>query len=97
MPVREKFGSMSVDATNIHAQGDGTRPTPDEQQIVDFETKIFTAQIRDRHAGDLDEGDAKGGPVSLATQPFFLSINSSVNFLVPALEQPGGMVSPGDG
>jgi cytochrome c peroxidase len=89
---------QSVDATNIHAQGDGTHPTLEEQQqIVDFETKIFTAQIRDRHAGDLDEGGAEGGPVALATQPFFLSINSSVNFLVPALEQPGGMVSPGDG
>jgi cytochrome c peroxidase len=89
---------QSVDATRIHAQGDGTRPTPEEQQqIVDFETKIFTAQIRDRHAGDLDEGGAKGGPASLATQPFFITINSSVNFLVPAFEQPGGMVSPGDG
>jgi hypothetical protein len=89
---------QSVDATNIHAQGDGTRPTPEEQQqIVDFETKIFTAQIRDRHAGDLDEDGAKGGPTSLATQPFFLSVNSSVHFLVPALEQPGGLGSPGDG
>jgi hypothetical protein len=89
---------QSVDATRIHAQGDGTRPTPEEQQqIVDFETKIFTAQIRDRHAGDLDDDGAHGGPASLATQPFFITINSSVNYLVPAFEQPGGMVSPGDG
>jgi hypothetical protein len=89
---------QSVDATNIHAQGDGTRPTPEEQQqIVDFETKIFTAQIRDRHAGDLDEDGAKGGPTPLATQPFFISVNSSVHFLIPAFEQPGGLVTPGDG
>jgi len=89
---------QSRDATIIHAQGDGTRPTPEEQkQIVDFETKLFTAQIRDRHAGELDEGGAKGGPASLATQPFFISINSSVHFLLPAFEQPGGLLNPGDG
>src|SRR6202047_1953944 len=89
---------QSVDATIIHAQGDGTRPTPEEQQqIVDFETKIFTAQTHDRHAGDLDEEGAKGGPTLLSTQPFFISVNSSVHFLLPAFEQPAGLVTPGDG
>jgi len=34
-----------VDATTGHAQGDGTRPTPaEQQQIVDFEMALFTAQ-----------------------------------------------------
>jgi hypothetical protein len=89
---------QSVDATMIHAQGDGTRPTAEEQkQIVDFETKIFTAQTRDRRAGDLDEEGAKGGPTQLSTQAFFISVNSSVHFLIPAFEQPGGQVTPGDG
>ncbi len=89
---------QSVDATTGHAQGDGTRPTPEEQQqIVDFETKIFTAQIRDSHAGDLDEDGAKGGPTPLSTQPFFISVNSSVHFLLPGFEQPGGLLTPGDG
>jgi cytochrome c peroxidase len=89
---------QSVDATVIHAQGDGTRPTPEEQQqIVDFETKVFTAQTRDRHAGDLDEDGANGGPTPLSIQPFFISVNSSVHFLIPAFEQPGGLVTPGDG
>jgi cytochrome c peroxidase len=89
---------QSVDATVIHAQGDGTRPTPEEQQqIVDFETKIFTAQTRDRHAGDLDEDGAKGGPAPLSTEPFFISVNSSVHFLLPGFEQPGGLLTPGDG
>jgi hypothetical protein len=89
---------QSVDATVIHAQGDGTRPTLEEQQqIVDFETKLFTAQIRDHQAGALDEGGAEGGPASLAAQPFFISVNSSVHFLLPAFEQPGGLAKPGDG
>jgi cytochrome c peroxidase len=89
---------QSVDATIGHAQGDGTRPTADEQkQIVDFEMKLFTAQTWDRDAGDLDEDGAKGGPKPLSKQPFFISVNSSVHFLLPAFEQPGGLVTPGDG
>lgn len=89
---------QSVDATITHAQGDGSRPTVEEQkQIVDFETKLFTAQIRDSHAGDLDADGANGGPAPLSTQPFFISVNSSVHFLLPAFEQPGGQVKPGDG
>ncbi len=89
---------QSVDATTGHAQGDGTRPTPAEQQeIVNFEMALFTAQTIGSYAGRLDAHGANGGPVSLATQPFFLSINSSVNPLVPTLETPGGLVTPGDG
>src|SRR6266481_6954112 len=89
---------QSLDATVGHAQGDGTRPTPEEQQkIVDFETKLFTAQIRDRLAGNLYDDGAKGGPTALSTQPFFITVNSSVHFLVPAFEQPGGVATPGDG
>jgi hypothetical protein len=88
---------QSVDATVGHAQGDGTRPTPEEQkQIVDFETKLFTAQVHDRRAGDLDDGP-NGGPTPLSTQPFFITVNSSVHFLIPTYEQPGGLVTPGDG
>ncbi len=89
---------QSLDATVGHAQGDGTRPTLEEQQqIVGFETKLFTAQIHDRFAGDLRDDGAMGGPAALSRQPFFLSINSSVHFLLPAFEQPGGLVTAGDG
>ena len=89
---------QSVDATTGHAQGDGTRPTlAEQQQIVNFEMALFTAQTIGSYAGRLDAHGANGGPVSLATQPFFLSINSSVNPLVPTLETPGGLVMPGDG
>src|SRR5690242_2001294 len=89
---------QSLDATVGHAQGDGTRPTPEEQrQIVDFETKLFTAQIHDRLAGNLNDDGAMGGPTPLSTQPFFITVNSSVHFLLPVFEQPGGLVTPGDG
>lgn len=89
---------QSVDATTGHAQGDGTRPTPAEQQaIVNFEMGLATAQAFDNRAGLLNAWGANGGPAALLTQPFFITINSSVHPLVPALEQPGGLVTPGDG
>jgi len=89
---------QSVDATVTHAEGDGSRPTADEQQkIVDFEMSLFTAQAFDKHAGALNARGASGGPLPLMDEPFFISINSSVNPLVPALEQPGGLITPGDG
>jgi cytochrome c peroxidase len=90
---------QSVDATVIHAQGDGTRPTLAEQQeIVNFEMALFTAQSTGNGTGNLDAQGATGGPLPLVTQPFFISINSSVNPLplVPKLEQPGG-ITVGDG
>jgi len=95
---------QSVDATTGHAQGDGTRPTPaEQQQIVNFEMALFTAQTIGNVTGQLNAHDANGGPEPLAgssrfpLQPFFISINSSVNFLLPLLEQPGGLVTAGDG
>ena len=89
---------QSLDATNGHAQGDGSHPTPAEQQeIVNFEMALSTAQIIDNNAGRLDARGATAGPLPLTTQSFFITINSSVNPLVPTLEQPGGLVTPGDG
>jgi cytochrome c peroxidase len=89
---------QSVDATVIHAQGDGTRPTAAEQQeIVNFEMGLATAQSLGYSTGPLNAHGADGGPQGFMSEPYFISMNSSVNFLVPALEQPGGMVTPGDG
>jgi cytochrome c peroxidase len=89
---------QSVDATVTHAQGDGTRPTAAEQQaIVNFEMALFTAQSIGNITGRLNARGANGGALPLTTQPFFITMNSSVNPLVPTLEQPGGLVAPGDG
>ncbi len=89
---------QSVDATVTHAQGDGTRPTPAEQQeIVNFETALYTAQSLGFLTGPLSFAGGNGGPAPLATPPFFISINSSVHALLPnGPEQPGGLMTPGD-
>ena len=89
---------QALDATMGHAQGDGTRPTVAEQQeIANFEMSLSTAQAFDNRAGFLNARGANGGPKALLNQPFFISMNSSVNPLVPTMEQPGGLVTPADG
>jgi cytochrome c peroxidase len=89
---------QSLDATTTHAQGDGTRPTPAEQQeITNFEMGLTTAQAVGSWTGPLNAQGATGGTQALLNQTFFISMNSSINFLLPQLEQPGGLVTPGDG
>ena len=85
-----------MDATNGHAQGNGLTAAQ-QKQIVDFEMALFTAQTSDSHGNLLNARGGNGGPRPLVKQPFFISINSSVNFLLPEFEQPGGLKRPGDG
>jgi cytochrome c peroxidase len=66
------------DATRGHAAGLRDLSEAEAQQIVDFETSIFTAQSHDRLAGALDARGAGGGPAALAAQPFFIGINDPV-------------------
>ena len=73
-PITDDLAHQAVDATTGHAQG--AVPSPEQvQQIVDFETQIFTAQTHDRSAGDLNADGAKGGPDQLSKQQFFIGIN----------------------
>jgi cytochrome c peroxidase len=53
-----------------------TPPTQAQlDDIVAFETSIFTAQVMDNAAGDLESRGAQGGPFNLFKQPFFIGIN----------------------
>jgi hypothetical protein len=68
---------QAIDATLGHAQAIAP-PTPQQvQDIVNFETQLRTAQAIDFHAGLLSVDGANGGPVPLASQPFFIGINDS--------------------
>jgi cytochrome c peroxidase len=62
-------------ATLGHAQASVPLSTEQREQIVDFETGLFTAQVYDVAAGDLGSQGAKGGPKALSKQDFFLGIN----------------------
>src|SRR5439155_17383771 len=83
--LRSNLLHQAMDATMGHAQGDSTRPTPDElKQIVDFEMALFTAQATGHSTGNLDAQGATGGAKALTWQPFFVGINSQI----PAFENP---------
>lgn len=67
--------SQATNATLGHAEA-AIRPNQRQvDQIVAFETGLFTAQLVDRRAGLLNVGGGNGGPVSLTSQPFFIGIN----------------------
>lgn len=60
--------TQAFNATLIHAQAT-VAPTPDQvQQMADFESGIFTAQLFDNIAGSLTANGATGGPVVLSAQ-----------------------------
>jgi cytochrome c peroxidase len=71
------LASQSIDATLIHAQADTAPTTGQQNQIVNFETGIFTAQLVDNIAQYLNADGATGGPVALSDElaQFFIGIN----------------------
>lgn len=66
---------QSVDATMGHAQALVPPTAEQQQEIVDFETSLSTAQVFDNNAGDLGTLQANGGPLPLSKQNFFVGIN----------------------
>jgi cytochrome c peroxidase len=67
--------NQAVDATLGHAQAAIAPTLAQAQEIVDFEMGLFTAQIFDRKAKFLTGDNAKGGPVALSSQDFFIGVN----------------------
>jgi cytochrome c peroxidase len=67
--------SQATDAALIHSQA-GASPTPAQlDQIVAFETGLFSAQDSSAKAGPLTESGAQGGPRALSQQPFYVGVN----------------------
>ena len=67
--------SQAIDAALIHLQA-GAPPTPAQvDQIVAFETGLFSAQESGAGTGPLTESGALGGPRALAEQPFSVGVN----------------------
>jgi cytochrome c peroxidase len=78
--IRADLESQANDATMGHAQGTAL-PAALIKDIVDFETRLFTAQTQDHHAGSLTADGAQGGPRALSTQPFCVGVNDPLNIL----------------
>jgi cytochrome c peroxidase len=69
---------QAIDATTGHAQAAAPPSAQQVQDIVNFEIALRTAQAIDFKAGSLlSANGATGGPLPLASQPFFVGINDS--------------------
>ena len=70
--------SQVTDAALIHFQASAA-PTPAQiDQIVAFETGLFSAQYISAAAGLLTDAGAQGGPQALSEEAFYLGINDSL-------------------
>jgi hypothetical protein len=76
--ILQDLTHQANDATTGHAQATHDLSDEQAQQIVAFETGLFTAQVRDDRAGNLRSDGARGGPRKLSTEPFFIGINDPV-------------------
>jgi hypothetical protein len=76
--VLQDLAHQANDATRGHAQAAADISALQAQQIVEFETALFTAQARDDVAGSLHARGATGGPKALSTEPFFIGINDPI-------------------
>ncbi|HEY8682758.1 MAG TPA: hypothetical protein VIM06_06260 [Rhodanobacter sp.] len=69
------LAAQARDAILGHEQA-GAAPGDDViGQIVEFESHLFTAQIADQNAGQLNNDDAMGGASILSQQRFWIGIN----------------------
>jgi cytochrome c peroxidase len=74
----QDLAKQANDATRGHAAAAQDLTSAQAQQIVNFESGLFTAQAQDRAVGNLSAQGANGGPIAVARQPFFIGINDPV-------------------
>jgi cytochrome c peroxidase len=72
------LATQADDATTGHAQASHHLSPEQANEIVTFETGLYTAQSEIKHAGSLAAAGATGGPFALSRQPFFIGINDPV-------------------
>jgi cytochrome c peroxidase len=66
---------QALDASQGHAQLVGDLTPGQLREIVDFEMGLTTTQATDHNAGKLDTQGARGGPVCLCQDPFYIGMN----------------------
>lgn len=66
---------QALDATQGHAQLAGNLTPKVLDEIVDFEMGLTTSQATDENVGKLDTQGARGGPIRLQHETFFVGIN----------------------
>jgi hypothetical protein len=76
--ITADLAQQSSDATMGHAEAATPPTTAQQQQIVAFETALYTAQMNDNLAGGLTAKGAGGGPINLSQQQFYPGINDAL-------------------
>jgi cytochrome c peroxidase len=76
--IAQDLARQANDATLGHADSVRSLTPLEARQIVEFETELFSAQTIDDRAGNLHGLGARGGPIELAREPFFVGINDPV-------------------
>ncbi|OOG56449.1 cytochrome c peroxidase [Rhodanobacter sp. C03] len=71
----ESLASQARDAITGHEQAAAAPSAAVIDQIVQFESHLFTAQFADQDAGQLNHEDGMGGASILAQQRFWIGIN----------------------
>jgi len=74
----QSLTNQAADATLGHAQALAAPSSQQLAQIVAFETALYTAQVNDDSAGNLNAQGATAGPVGLSSQPFYIGINDAL-------------------
>jgi cytochrome c peroxidase len=74
--VAQELATQASDATTGHAQGHPLTQAQRES-IVNFEVALASAQVIDRHAGELHDDGAKGGADEILNQNFYIGINDN--------------------
>jgi len=74
MMADARAGTLKIQALSAfhdHMEGIGSMPEDQLKRIIDYESQVYAAQIRDRQAGDLTEpdGPAALGPAALLREP----------------------------
>ncbi len=76
--IHQDLADQANAATQGHAQKTDPLTDAEREEIVAFESGLTFAQTLDFAAGVLDQDGARGGPVALASTPFYLGINDAL-------------------
>jgi cytochrome c peroxidase len=73
--MRATLKGLFIGATQFHGATTYVPTDEEQEEATDFMLFNYFAQIYDEDAGRLDDDGARGGPVHLAGQDFFVGIN----------------------
>lgn len=73
--MRAALKGFFVGATQLHSATTYVPTVEEQEEATDFMLYNYFAQIVDEDAGRLDDDGARGGPVELANQEWFVGIN----------------------